>query len=90
MSELGCCPYCRLLDVRPVISHGLELAGYRCQDCSRVFFIADILLPTPELPHASDVPLKVALEPIVEGSTAALRADHGHTSADPLARARLL
>ena len=44
-----CCPFCHCLDVRLATSADSDLAGYRCHDCVRTFYVAagqTVALPT--------------------------------------------
>jgi len=48
------CPYCRSYDTRPLNPEAAGILGYRCHDCSKVFYIAapDVAkrVRDPELP----------------------------------------
>jgi transposase-like protein len=41
-SALPNCAHCHSFDVRPLITAVTGVAGYRCHDCGRVFFVASL------------------------------------------------
>lgn len=49
------CPFCDSHDVRPLTAIGVDLAGYRCHDCSKTFYAAAVKLPA-EIGHARTEP----------------------------------
>jgi transposase-like protein len=36
------CPFCSCLDVRAINDPALELVGFRCHDCQRVFYVGTV------------------------------------------------
>jgi hypothetical protein len=34
-----CCPFCRSQDLRPLTIAGVDLTGYRCHDCEKIFYV---------------------------------------------------
>jgi hypothetical protein len=38
------CPFCESHDLRSLTGPGLDVAGYRCHDCSNTFYVAAVTL----------------------------------------------
>ena len=38
------CPYCQSRDIRTIAPSDVDLSGYRCHECQRVFYVADVTL----------------------------------------------
>jgi transposase-like protein len=53
MSLAKGCPFCSCLDVRAISDPRLELVGFRCHDCQRVFYVGTVKMSKPEDKNAA-------------------------------------
>ena len=53
MGLASACPFCSCLDVRAMNDPALEMVGFRCHDCQRVFYIGTVKVSKPEGKNAA-------------------------------------
>lgn len=46
------CPYCRCSDIRQITIPSVDLIAYRCHQCQRLFYVADVQMPPSSGPSA--------------------------------------
>ena len=55
MGLASACPFCSCLDVRAINDPALEMVGFRCHDCQRVFYVGTVEMSRPEEKNAGVV-----------------------------------